>query len=211
MATQRSPSGEMPPPGTMQCTCGMMIEVLAPGVQHGGDADVGAEVLGIGRDGGQRLGRGREQQAVDLGLVLVGDGADRGRQREHHVEVGNRQQLGLARLEPRLSRRPLALGAVPVAAGVIGDARVRAVLAALDMTAERGGAADLDRGHDAPLGEAQMRLLAARQAAPWRRKISATSSFGRDMAGASVRRCRSMFRSSSGLWICRIVLTATRA
>src|SRR4029078_11721517 len=28
--------------------------------------------------------------------------------------------------------------------------------------------------------------LAARQAAPWRRKISATSSLGRDMAGVSV-------------------------
>src|SRR4029434_274179 len=33
-------------------------------------------------------------------------------------------------------------------------------------------------------------LLAARQAAPWRRKISATSSCGRDIAGASIRRCR---------------------
>src|SRR2546430_14920762 len=30
----------------------------------------------------------------------------------------------------------------------------------------------------------------AGQAAPWRRKISATSSFGRDTAGASIRRCR---------------------
>ena len=33
-------------------------------------------------------------------------------------------------------------------------------------------------------------VLTARQAAPWLRKISATSSFGRDIAGASVRRCR---------------------
>ena len=112
--------------------------------------------LRIGGDGGQRLGRGREQQAVDLGLVLVGDGADRGRQREHDVEVGDRQQLGLARLEPGLRRPPLALGAVAVAAGVVGDARVRAVLAALDMTAERRGAADLDRRHDAQLAEAHM-------------------------------------------------------
>ena len=113
----------------------------------------------IGGDRGQRLGRGREQEAVDLGLVLVGDGADRGRQREHHVEVGHRQQLGLARLEPRLRRPPLALRTVPVAAGVVGDARVRAVLAALDMTAERRGATDLDRRHDAPLAEAQMALV----------------------------------------------------
>ncbi len=67
----------------------VMIEVLAPRVQHGGDADVGAEVLGVGCNRGQRLGRCREQQAVDLGLVLIGDGADRRRQREHDVEVGN--------------------------------------------------------------------------------------------------------------------------
>ena len=133
-----------------------MIEVLAPGVQHGRDADVGAQMLRIGGDRRQRLGRGREQQAVDLGLVLVGDGADRGRQREHDVEVGNRQQLCLARRKPRLRRPPLALGTVAVAAGVIGDARVRAVVAALDMTAERRRAADLDRRHDAPLPEAQM-------------------------------------------------------
>jgi len=49
--------------------------------------------------------------------------------------------------------------AVPVAAGVVGDAGVGAVLATRDMTAQRGGTADLDRGHDAPLGEAQMRRV----------------------------------------------------
>ena len=49
----------------------------APGVQHRGDADPRAEMLGIGRDGDERLGRGLEQDAVDDGLVLVGDVADR--------------------------------------------------------------------------------------------------------------------------------------
>ena len=110
-------------------------------------------------DGGQRLGSRREQQTVDLGLVLVGNRADLGRQGEHDVEVGNRQQLRLARFEPRLRRPPLALGAVPIPAGVIGDARVRTVLAALDMAAERRRAADLDRRHDAPLGQADMTLV----------------------------------------------------
>ena len=32
-------------------------------------------------------------------------------------------------------------------------------------------------------------VLSARQAAPWRRKTSATSNFGWDIAGASIRRC----------------------
>ena len=137
----------------------MVLEGLAPGVQDGGDADAGTEVLGIGRNGGQRLGGGREQQSIDLGLVLVGDGAERGRQREHHMEVRHRQEFGFARRHPGLSGRPLALRAVPVATRVIGDARVGAVLAALNMAAQRGGAADLDGGHDAPLGEAQMRPI----------------------------------------------------
>ena len=132
------------------------MEVLAPGVQDGGDADVGAEVLGIGGDGGERLGRGLEQQSIDLGLVLVGDRADRGRQREHEVEIRHRQKLGFARRKPCRRSRPLAFRAVPVAAGIVGDARVGTVLAALDMTAERGGATNLDRRHDAPLGEAHV-------------------------------------------------------
>jgi hypothetical protein len=30
-------------------------------------------------------------------IVLVGDGAERGWQREHHMEIRHRQQVGLAR------------------------------------------------------------------------------------------------------------------
>jgi hypothetical protein len=63
------------------------IHGRAPGVEHGGDADPGAQVLGIGGDGEHGVGRGLEQQIVDHGLVLVGDVGDRCRQREHDVEV----------------------------------------------------------------------------------------------------------------------------
>ena len=77
-------------------------------MQHGGEADAGAEVLGIGGDGDERLGRRLEQQVVDDGLVLVGDGADLGRQRERHMVVRHGQQLGLAIGEPFLGRCALA-------------------------------------------------------------------------------------------------------
>ena len=103
-----------------------------------------------------RLGRGAEQQVVDRGLVLIGDVGDLGRQREDDVEVADRQQIGLARGEPIPCRRALALGAMPVAAGVVGDAAVAAVLAGLDMAAERGRAAGLDGRHHLQLAEAQM-------------------------------------------------------
>src|ERR1700686_1342742 len=45
---------------------------------------------------------------------------------------------------------------MPVATGVVGDAGVGAILAALDMTAERRGAARFDRRHDAKLPGADM-------------------------------------------------------
>jgi hypothetical protein len=82
----------------------MMIEILSPCMQDGGDADLCAEMLGIGRDRAERLGCGGEQQPIDLGLVLIGDSADRGRQGEHHVVVGDRQQFGLPRCQPALRR-----------------------------------------------------------------------------------------------------------
>ena len=97
-----------------------------------------------------------EQQIVDGGLVVEGDRRDRGRHGEDDVEIGSRQQLGFAVLQPSSGGGGLTLGTMAVAAGIIGDARVRAVLAALDMTAERGGAAMFDRRHDLQLGETDM-------------------------------------------------------
>jgi hypothetical protein len=76
-------------------------------VEHGGGADASAEVFGIGSDRDQRLGRGAEQQVVDHCLVLVGDRSDLGRQRENHVEIADRQQIGLARRKPIRRRRAL--------------------------------------------------------------------------------------------------------
>ena len=73
------------------------------------------------------------QEVVDDGLVL-------------DVIVGDRQELRLPLGEPLPRRRPLTLQAVAVAAGIVGDARMRAVLAALDVSAERRRPAGLDCG-----------------------------------------------------------------
>jgi hypothetical protein len=74
-------------------------------------------VLGVGGDRDQRLGRGFEQDAVDHGLVLVGNIGDRRRQCEHHVIIGHGQQFALAVGEPLLGSSGLTLRTVPVAAG----------------------------------------------------------------------------------------------
>jgi hypothetical protein len=82
---------------------------------------------------------------VDHRLIVIGDVANLGGYREDDVEVGHRQQLGLALLHPRARRRPLALGAVPVAAAVVGNDGMGTVLAARNVAAEGGRAAALDR------------------------------------------------------------------
>jgi len=125
-------------------------------MQHGGQSDACAEVLRVRGDGDKRLGRSLEQQAVDHGLVLPGDGSDRRRQTEHDVEVGNRQQFGFPLGQPFLGGDGLALRTMAVAAGVVRDPQVRAVLATLDMAAESCGAAALDGRHGLQLVEAHV-------------------------------------------------------
>src|SRR5262249_32803150 len=78
------------------------------------------------------------------------------RQREDDMEVGHREQFGLARRHPLARRRALALGAVPVAAAVVGDCRVGTVLAARDVSAKGRRAAALDGAHHLELAETHM-------------------------------------------------------
>src|SRR5665647_1336606 len=73
--------------------------------------------------------------------------------------IGTARSASGWRLKPGLRRHPLALRAVPIPAGVVGDTRVGTVFAALDMTAKRSGATYLYGRHDAPLGKAQMSLV----------------------------------------------------
>ena len=87
---------------------------LPPGMQHGDEADLGAEAFG--GEVGKRLRCRTHQQPVRDLLVLKSDRGRRGRQSEDDVKVGNRQQFGLASGEPFRSRRPLTLRAMAVSA-----------------------------------------------------------------------------------------------
>src|SRR6202011_524627 len=101
-----------------------------------------------------------ELQEPNLGslcvLVLVGDVADRRRQREDHMVIWGGQQLGLALGQPSPRRRALALRAMPIATAIIGDDFVGAVFTARDMPAEGRRAAALDRRHYLQLAEAHV-------------------------------------------------------
>src|SRR5271169_79262 len=72
------------------------------------------------------------------------------------MEVADRQQVGFALCQPDASSGALALGAVPVAAAVVGNTLMPAVLAGIDVAAKRRRAAVLNRRHDLELGQAQV-------------------------------------------------------
>ena len=71
------------------------------------------------------------------------------------MEVLHRQKFGLAGGKPFACCSPLTLGAMPVAAAVIGDGLVSAgvVLAAQDMPAKTRRTAALDGAHRLQLAE----------------------------------------------------------
>ena len=189
----------------------MVGQRRAPGMQHGGQSDAGAKMLGVGGDGDQRFGRRLEQQVVDDGLVLPGNGGDRRRQGEHDVEVGNRQQLGFALGQPFLGGNSLALRTVAIAAGVVGDAHVRTILASLDMAAESRGTAALDGRHDLQLREAHLSGVGV---APGRavaaKDIRQLDCWTRQAVPRSGGRSTSVSSRSSGLVTSPIALMATR-
>ena len=144
----------------------MMGEGGSPGVQNECEADACAEVLGVGGDRAQCLGGDVEQQAIDELLVGVGDGADRRGQGEDHVVVIDGQQIRLSRLEPAARGTSLALRAVSVAAGVVGDLGLFAGRAAQHVPAEAGSATALNGGHDLQLPQAQVSSLSVAPCRP---------------------------------------------
>src|ERR1700688_2439993 len=74
------------------------------------------------------------------------------------MEVRHGQELGFALGQPLACGSALTLGAVPIAAAIVGDDGVsaRLVLTAPDIAAERRRAAARNRRHDLDLAEADM-------------------------------------------------------
>jgi hypothetical protein len=150
------PIDRQSPAGSDPVHMGMMGHRRAPGVQHQGHADTGAQVSGVGRNDTQGLGGRLEQDAVDHRLVVPGDIADRCGQRKDQVVVLYGQEVGLTGFQPAPGRTALALGAMPVPAGVVGDLDVVASLASQYMTTQCRRAAAFDGRHDPELAETEV-------------------------------------------------------
>lgn len=157
----------------------MMRQGLPPGVENGDHPSLGTEMLRVGADETDRLGRRLEQDVVDHRLVLQRDSGYWRRHGEDNMEIGNRQQIGLALGEPLGAREALALWTVPIATAVVRGANQAAVVAPLDMAASvavrHASMAAITRRWS----DVSREPCAVRNAPRWRRKMSATSSTGR--------------------------------
>ena len=128
----------------------MKKQVLSPTVKYSEKADLGAQMLGIGSDGGQGLGRGAEENAVDEIFVLVSNGSDLFGNREDDMKIVRLENFGCSFFDPLGTSERLTFWAMTVAATVVTGPLVITAVAPLEVTAEGCGATH-DRGHDAPL------------------------------------------------------------
>src|SRR5262244_2733269 len=116
-------------------------------MEHRSDADVGPEMLTIGRDREKGVGRCPKQDAIDDRLVLISDIGNLLWQRKYHMEIWDRKQIGFTCGKPFARRCALALRAASITAGIVSDECMCAVVATHDMAAESRRAAVLDRRH----------------------------------------------------------------
>ena len=83
-------------------------------MEHRSDADMGPEVLRIGRDREKGVGCCSKQDAIDDRLVLISDIGNLLWQRKYHMEIRHRKQIGFTCGKPFARRCALALRAVSI-------------------------------------------------------------------------------------------------
>jgi hypothetical protein len=135
---------------------GVMVELLAPGVQDGQEAKLRTQMLGIARNVQQCLRHALKEEAIEHTRVLQGQGTQRVGEREDHMDVRHMEHLALPGREPGRLGCTVALGTVTIATRVVTDLLVTTLVALGLMAAEHGRAT----GRHGPQGP----LLCAGQA-----------------------------------------------
>ena len=115
----------------------MVHEVLAPGMEDGRQAQLGAQALLAELE--QRRAGALKEQPVERSRVLQRQGAQWGRQREDPVKIAHGQQRAPLPLQPLAAALMLAGGAMAIATAVGPPMRAQAVLAMPDRPTQLYG------------------------------------------------------------------------
>ena len=164
----------------------MEFELAGPGVEHGRDADLGAEPLRIVSEGEEGLGRGAQEQRKHGPPMCEGERSQGGRQREDDVEVVDIEDARHALLDPAGLREALTLRTVSVATRVIRGSFEAALRAHVEVAAQGGCPAHGDRPQGVPLlARERLRLTHRRPVgADDRRHLEPGNQTGGTAAGA---------------------------
>src|SRR5215831_17270388 len=117
----------------------MNFELLAPGMQHTEETDLGPKVSRVARDFEKGFRTDTKQKIVEDLLVLQNQWCQVTGQGKHDMGVGRREKFTPTRSDPPFPSGGLTLRAVPISAAVEGDGAMSAVGALIEMTAECGG------------------------------------------------------------------------
>lgn len=133
---------------------GMEMQVARPGLEHGEDAKLRAEVLVLAPDVEQRCCGLADQERVEDFLVGTDDGAQLFGHGERDQVVGHGQQAPALFGQPLRGIGVAALGTGPVIAGVI-DQLAPAAVATVELRAQCRSAAGEDGLDGAPMRRQQ--------------------------------------------------------
>jgi hypothetical protein len=128
---------------------GVVHQVLAPGVQDADKPDYCSKAFRIRSKFRQGFRNGFEQQSVEDFLIPEDKGIENVGNSEDDVEVRYGKEVFFPGFDPLLFLEELALGAVPVAAGVVRNHLVAAVIALIHVATLVGSAAGFNRSHGA--------------------------------------------------------------
>ncbi len=117
-------------------------------MQDRGDAEQPAEAAGIAAEREQGAGGGNEEDLEEALAVVEGERLELLGDSEDDVEVVGGQHAFHPLGDPAGLAQALTLGAVPVAARVVGDLAVPAGVAHVEVPAQDRGPAGLDVMHD---------------------------------------------------------------
>ena len=128
-----------------------MLQALSPGVQDHESANSRAQACRVGRDAEQRFRRGLKQEVVRDAFIGQREARQRLRHREDAVHIAHRQQFLLARRHPGVAGGGEALGTMPIPTAVVREGRLRALVAAIAVSAECRRSTLGDGPEDAPM------------------------------------------------------------
>jgi len=141
----------------------MRLQSLAPGMQNAQQADLCAQMPGIGsnlQEGGRT---GFEKQLEENPLVLPDEWNQRVWNAEDQVVVIHRQQLLLASGQPPVPSVGLALRAMTIPAGVVREGLLTAAIALVAVSTQCGGPASFNRVEHLQLWPSEAFLKAKHQ------------------------------------------------